>query len=77
MPGWTGDRPSGRVDREVALADTPLNNLAFRDRGEHVDVALGELCAHDTVAVGGVTKNSVRALLGRLLVDQVLGLRAV
>jgi hypothetical protein len=43
VPGRTGDRPSGRVDPEITLADTTLNHRAVGDGGEHLHVALSQL----------------------------------
>ena len=77
MSGWAGDRAGVDVDREVALAQTAVDDLALGDRGEHVDISLGQLGADRAVAVGGVAQHPPRAPLVGLGIDQVLGLRPV
>jgi hypothetical protein len=77
VPGGAGDRAGVQIDLEIVLAQATLDNLALRDRGEHVDITLGELRSDRPVALRGVAQHPLRAPRSGLGVDEMLGLRTV
>ena len=72
-----GDGASLQVDLELALADPLLANLALWHAGQYLDAALLHVLTGLLIAIRRVTENPIRLQLLRLLVDQLLGLRAV
>jgi len=68
MPARKAHGAGVEVDRELALAQNALLDLALGHRREDVDPALGELGADRTIAVGSVAEDPLRALFWRLAV---------
>jgi hypothetical protein len=67
VPRRAGDRAGLRVDLEVTLAQPSFGDRRLWHRGEHIDLALGQLAADRAGAIGGVAEQPLRApVLGLL-----------
>ena len=74
VPARAGDGAGVHIDREVLLAEHAVLDFALGHRREHVHLALGELGADRSVAIGGVAQDPLGPLFRGLAINQVLGL---
>ena len=77
IPAGAGDRVGVEINAERTLAQAAFVDRPLGHLGQDVHLPIGEFCPDGAVAIGGVAEDPPRSSLGRLGVDQVLGLRSV